>query len=153
MGLLSQVWYLINGRLLLFHQSWKKAGLDLVFSNYRPVSNLSFISKLIEKAVVQQLVTHSESFAPLPVVQSAYRKNHSLETALIKVQNDILMSCAICDVRPKCCIWHSGHIDFAGDNEKWFWRLWSATEVAGWLFEKSKAVRCPQQAKVQRLFT
>ena len=69
----------------------KKQGLDRVFSNYRPVSNLSFISKLVEKAVVQQLVAHSESSAPLPSVQSAYRKNHSPETALIKVQNDILM--------------------------------------------------------------
>ncbi|XP_064639772.1 uncharacterized protein LOC135495242 [Lineus longissimus] len=69
----------------------KKAGLDLTFANFRPVSNLPFISKAVERVVVKQLLGHSDSFAPLPKFQSAYRQNFSTETAMVKVQSDILM--------------------------------------------------------------
>lgn len=70
----------------------KKAGLDATFNNYRPVSNLSFISKILEKAVATQLLAHCTNNAPLPVNQSSYRQYHSTETALLKVQSDILMN-------------------------------------------------------------
>ena len=61
----------------------KKPGLDLIFKNYRPVSNLCFISKLTEKAVVNQLMYHMEMNCPLPSYQSAYCPHHSTETALL----------------------------------------------------------------------
>ena len=70
----------------------KKVGLDLVLQNYRPVSNLQFISKLVERAVVHQLWCHLDSNDLLPTHQSAYRAGHSTESALIKVQSDILMA-------------------------------------------------------------
>ena len=38
----------------------KKPGLDLVYKNFRPVSNLSFISKVVEKAALQQLLANCE---------------------------------------------------------------------------------------------
>ena len=39
----------------------KKKGLDLELCNYRPVSNLSFLSKVLEKAVLKQFNEHMES--------------------------------------------------------------------------------------------
>ena len=63
------------------------------YKNYRPVSNLAFVSKLIEKAVVDQLNTHLLENELMEEFQSAYRKGHSTETALLRVQSDIL--CAI----------------------------------------------------------
>ena len=60
--------------------------------NYRPVSNLSFLSKVLEKVVVNQLNSHTNSSNTSNLYQSAYRKFHSTETALLKVHNDILAS-------------------------------------------------------------
>ena len=48
----------------------KKPGLDLVLNNFCPVSYPSFISKVAEKAVLQQLLDHCENHAPLPKFQS-----------------------------------------------------------------------------------
>ena len=79
-------------KIALLKPFLKKSGLEAVFENFRPVCNLSFISKSAEKAVIEQLFEHCDENAPLPSSQSAYRKNYSTETALLKVQNDILMS-------------------------------------------------------------
>jgi retron-type reverse transcriptase len=69
----------------------KKAGLDQnVLKNYRPVSNLTFISKILEKVVSSRLDDHLLNNQLMDKVQSAYRKYHSTETALLKVQTDIL---------------------------------------------------------------
>ena len=69
----------------------KKSGLDPdILKNYRPVSNLPFISKVLEKAVDAQLEHHLVTNELHEGFQSAYRRSHSTETALLKVQNDIL---------------------------------------------------------------
>ncbi len=71
----------------------KKALMDSeLLKNFRPVSNLAFISKIIEKVVASRTISHmciNKLYEPM---QSAYRKYHSTETALLRVQNDILMS-------------------------------------------------------------
>ena len=54
------------------------------------MSNLSFLSKLVEKASLISFTNHMDSYGLLPSYQSAYRANHSTETLLVKLQNDIL---------------------------------------------------------------
>ena len=70
----------------------KKPGLDLINKNYRPISNLSFISKLVEICILKQLLGHCENHDLLPDFQSAYHKHYSTETSLIKLTSDILWS-------------------------------------------------------------
>ena len=82
-----------------FADAWKEAllspllknsTLDIVFPNFRPVSNLPFVSKLVERCSSEQVLSHMSLNCPLPVCQSAYTKNCSTETALLKVTSDIL---------------------------------------------------------------
>lgn len=68
----------------------KKPSLDhQCLSSYRPVSNLNFIGKLIEKVVSSRLNVHLSENNLLEPYQSAYRQHHSTETALTRVFNDI----------------------------------------------------------------
>ena len=70
----------------------KKLGLKLLLANYRPVSNLSFISKLVEKCALKQFIQHCDDQNLIPDYQSAYRSGYCTETALVKIRNDILCS-------------------------------------------------------------
>ena len=75
----------------------KKIILDAdILKNYRPVSNLSFLSKSIERIVCVQLINHLDKNGLYEVFQSAYRQLHSTETALASVQNDILQAIDSC---------------------------------------------------------
>ena len=61
--------------------------------NYRPVSNLAYIGKVMEKVAVRRLVDHLEMHGLEEKLQSAYRHNHCTETALMKIHNEV--GCAI----------------------------------------------------------
>ena len=86
-GIFSDDWKVAIVRLLL-----KKVGLALMNKNYCPVSNLSFLSKLVEKCVLQQFNAHCERYGLIPDFQYAYRKGYSTETCLMKLCNDLLWS-------------------------------------------------------------
>ena len=99
--LLQTITNLVNQSLKqgIFPSQWKQAivrpllkktGLELVLSNYRPVSNLSFLSKLIEKSALLRLNEHVDRNNLLPKNQSAYRRYHSCETALLRLVSDTL---------------------------------------------------------------
>ena len=69
----------------------KKNGLDCDdLKNFRPISNLPFLSKVIEKVVASQLIDHMDRHHLHNEHQSAYRVAHSTETALLKVREDVL---------------------------------------------------------------
>ena len=71
----------------------KKPSLDLVdLNSYRPISNLSFTSKLVERCVAARFVAHCEQNRLFPSRQSAYRCHHSTETAVLAVHNDIIQA-------------------------------------------------------------
>ena len=82
----------------------KKPGLDLTPSNYRPVSNLNFLSKVLEKAFLSQFNDHCTTNNLFPDYQSAYRQHFSCETALIKIVDDVLWSMERQKVTALVCI-------------------------------------------------
>ena len=69
----------------------KKADLDEAApANFRPISNLPFLSKLLDRGVHRQLVGYLNSNNLLPEFQSAYKHGHSTETAVLKMFSDII---------------------------------------------------------------
>ena len=71
----------------------KKSTLDHNnLKNYRPVSNLSFLSKVTEKLVLRQLFPYLNFHDLLRPSQSAYHPRHSTEMAQLKMTNNILLA-------------------------------------------------------------
>jgi hypothetical protein len=74
----------------------KKASLDNeLFPSFRPFSNIRFLAKATEKVVASKLDCHLTNSNAHELYQLAYKQGHSAETALVRVQNDIL--CGIDD--------------------------------------------------------
>ena len=69
----------------------KKVGLDTSdFKNFRPITNLSTFSKILERLAQNRLKHHITQSPNFGQFQSAYRQGHSTETALTKMMDDIL---------------------------------------------------------------
>ena len=80
-----------NLKIALILPLLKKLGLDPeVLKNFRPVSNLPYLSKLLERLAAVRLVDHMFLHQLHELFQSSYKKFHSTETALLKIQSDIL---------------------------------------------------------------
>ena len=73
----------------------KKGNLDpTIPSNYRPISNLSTISKIIERLVHSRITSHVLSSPNFNPFQLAYRKHHSAETTLLRITDSLRNICA-----------------------------------------------------------
>ena len=71
----------------------KKRCLDLNdLNNYRPVSNLIFIAKILLRLVLSQVFSYLNSHNLYNSFQSAYCPGHSTETALLIVVDDLFLS-------------------------------------------------------------
>ena len=87
----------------LLYSLLEKAGIDLIFKNHSPISNLSFLSKLIKRAGCNQ-ITQYVGTNRIAVA------SHSTETALIKVKDDILR--ATDNQRVMCLILPNLSVDY-----------------------------------------
>ena len=67
-----------------------KKGSTKFCSNYRPISILSVFSKVLEKAINKQIMTHLENNKILTDMQFGFRKNKSTSSALIELTNNVL---------------------------------------------------------------
>ena len=98
--LIDPITYIVNISLSngQFALEWKPAilrplqkqpGQDTSKNNYRPVSNLNFLSKVVKKCVLDQYTNHLHLTSLHAKHQSPYKTGHSCETALLKICNDI----------------------------------------------------------------
>ena len=79
----------------------KKAGLDPeVLKNYRPICNILYLSKLIERTVLAQCNEHLDEIKGHVQCQSGYKPKHSCETLLIRITNDVF----VCLDKSKCTL-------------------------------------------------
>ena len=70
----------------------KKPSLDPILKNYQPVSNLTFMLRLLKRCMLKQFNRQTEQYHLMPSYQSAYWQYHSCETSLVKLTNDIIWS-------------------------------------------------------------
>lgn len=71
----------------------KKPNLDTIaLSNFRPSSNLPFLAKILEKSVLVQLKNQKQFWTQIVSLRHFSLRNHSTESALLRVLNDILVS-------------------------------------------------------------
>ena len=85
---LTEGLYVEEWKVAIIHPLLKKLRLDLISNNYRQVSNLPFLSKVVDKCTLKQFTKHCDNNSLLANYQSAHRKNYSCETALVKLSVD-----------------------------------------------------------------
>jgi hypothetical protein len=80
----------VSQKRAIVRPALKKSGLDPDLpSSYRPISNLTYLSKLIERVVAFQLVNYLEANGLMPKNQSGFRRGHSTETLLLRLMSDL----------------------------------------------------------------
>lgn len=98
--LLPYITHIINFCLMnsVFPTSWKKAHVIPIpkisnpqnFNDLRPISILPTLSKVLEKAIENQMLEHLNKNNIIQATQSGFRSGHSCTTALLKITDDVL---------------------------------------------------------------
>jgi len=126
----------------------KKAGADPSdVQNYRPVSNLAFMAKIVEKLACHQMVVFFERLKLLPSMQSAYRKKHSTETAVLKVITDVLRAADRGEVSLLCMLDLSAAFDTV-DHDILIERLQQSFGVQGLVLSWIESFLCDRSQAV-----
>ena len=89
---LRQSLFIQDGKLVINQPLIKIISLGTEFKNYRPISNLSLVSKIVEKVVQNQLTDHLNRQSLIPIHQNAYRKFYSTETTILDLCDRILIN-------------------------------------------------------------
>ena len=126
----------------------KKRCLDYNdLNNYRPVSNLCFIAKILEKLVLSQVSSYLNSHNLCNTFQSAYRPGHSTETALLKVVNDLFFPLNKGNISVLALldfifsIWHNLSSYPCTPSPYWLWIYWYCPSMVFILSDWSYTLR------------
>ena len=117
------------------------------FKNYRPISNLSLLSTILEKIVAKCLNAHIEEHLLSNHVQSAYKRFHSTETALLKIHNDIICNTDNGKVTALTLLDLSAAFDTIDHSTPFrttawtFWHFWYSFSMAQIIHFKQTATR------------
>ena len=80
-------------QLIFYSDCYSGLGTD-DSSNYRPISNLNYISRVLERLFLPRFQSHVTNCPKSNSFQSAYRRHHSTETALLCTLDNIYHNCA-----------------------------------------------------------
>ena len=107
---LSHGYFTNNLKKTLLRILLKKSNLDLTFKNYYPVSNSCYLSKIVEKAVCNQITSFVAQTNNTEELQSVYCEDHSTETALLKVKTNLLTTLDNQEVCLSQSSWNMGYL-------------------------------------------
>ena len=68
-------------------------------NSYRPISSLTFVSKILKGVTDSRIVDHANSIGLFSPVQSVYRKHHSTETALVNSKSTMILFVVLTEVK------------------------------------------------------